>query len=61
MLNLEVQILVQNLINLHVSSKSDTKWPKMAKSLIVWKSTYMLHSDPKAEEIGQVSVVNPKR
>ena len=38
--------LVQNLMNLVLSSKSDRKWPKMAKTKIVQKNVYMWHLGP---------------
>ena len=38
------QNLVQNLLNLVLSSKSDRKWPKVAKTKTVQKTTYMWHS-----------------
>ena len=34
-------------MNVVLSSKSDRKWPKMAKTKIVPKNAYMWHSGPK--------------
>ena len=38
---------IQNLMNLILSSKSNRKWPKMAKTKTVQKTTYMWHSESK--------------
>ena len=39
--------LVYNLLKLVLCFKSNSKWPKNAKSKIIRKDRYMRHSEPK--------------